>query len=336
MKSKKFIIIFFVVTALLFAAMIVVAVIKSDKNLPDEPVVTDNNSAETTSIFVIPELEPETTFPEEYLLLVDSNLLNEMERLTNGVPAVDEDGNYYTAEDGELVYDASSVADYTNMKQNLAVLVYTFIEKGYSDNALQQIQRLYYYCYKSLSRYDYDELIDKISQCIPADGTNADDLTENAKEVFGMNREDGFSFVFETVSTAEISVHICDVKPYGQTELDERQEALCIYAQWHNPDDDGYERNIKEWLHRVISAFTVAGFGEKDIVTAQLLFVGSLAESDYRPDFTDIMINCFYPAGDTDYDYLKMTVMSEFGVSIDDNSALCDYLDGMTVYGTGE
>ena len=99
-------------------------------------------------------------------------------------------------------------------------------------------------------------------------------------EVFGFSRGDEFAFVFSPIEVAPIKVEFYNVRP-SDIVLTEAEESICIYENWHNPEDDGYERNLEGWLHNVIHVVTEKGYNDETVTLAQILFAGSLADSCY-------------------------------------------------------
>jgi hypothetical protein len=145
--------------------------------------------------------------------------------------------------------------------------------------------------------------------------------------VFGFSRGDGFAFVFKPFEVAKISVPFCDVLP-KEIELNEDLELFCIYNNWKNEDDDGYERNLEGWLHNVIAVASEAELSAEETVAAQILYAGSLADAEYRADWSEALIKCMKIENMT-YDNFKIAVEAEFGVSIDGNVPLQEYFEAI-------
>lgn len=261
---------------------------------------------------------------EKYL---DTSLVAYLERMEKGVPAIDKNGNYYCDENGELIYDISKEKDLEPVLDNLILLINHFAKEQYSVDALWQIQRFYVQYYDRFGGASFDELAEKLSACFPRGGADAETLADTLKNVFGFSRGDGFSFVFKPFEVAKISVPFCDVLP-KEIELNEDLELFCIYDNWKNEDDDGYERNLEGWLHNVIAVASEAELSAEETVAAQILYAGSLADAEYSADWSEALIRCMKTENMT-YDNFKIAVEAEFGVSIDGNVPLQEYFDAI-------
>lgn len=339
MLNNKPLIIIAAIILVLSIGVTVALVVTNNDDTPDTPDVTDEPIISDTPItpddpIQIPVFLGNTELTEERAVLLDRGILSEIERLKTGVPKEDDEGNYLTDEHGILIYESSYVVDYPDMETNLAVIINHFADKGYTNEAIIQIQRYYFHFARTFTEYDTEELFEKIALCFPAEGTTPDELTLKAEEVFGQIRDDGFRFVFEEPDTiAEIQVVFCDVKPCGNTALTEDKEALCIFNEWYTENES--ERNLEGWLHKIINEMCDFGYGEKEIVIAQLLYAGSLSETEYRYDLIEAIRGCVSVEEEPTIEKLKLDVQATFDVNIEDNVALIDYLEGATVYAKG-
>ncbi len=257
---------------------------------------------------------------EKYL---DTSLIAYLERMEKGVPAVDENGNYYCDENGDLVYDTSKEKDLEPVLDNLILLINHFAKEQYSVDAIWQIQRFYVQYYDRFGGASFAELAENLSACFPRGGADAETLADTVLRVFGFSRGDGFAFVFKPFEVAKISVPFCDVLP-KEIELNEDLELFCIYDNWKNEDDDGYERNLEGWIHNVIAVASEAELSIEETIAAQILYAGSLADAEYRADWGEALIRCMKTENMT-YDNFKIAVEAEFGVSIDGNIPLQEY-----------
>ena len=295
----------------------------------DKTVATDN-----IGVVVVPTFDGNTCLSKEREEMLESNILLQIDRLKSGVPIEDDDGNYLTDENGELVYESSYVVDYIDMEANLAVIINHFADKGYSIEAIKQIQRYYFNYAWTFVKYDKDTLFEMLEMCFPANGTTPDALTEKAEEVFGQFRDDGFAFVFkEPDRVADIYVSVCDVKPWGETEVPSGKAHLCIFNELYSGDET--ERNLEGWLHKIINELSSHGYGEKDIIIAQLLYAGSLTEIEYSSGIIDNIRKCIDADKTQSVEDLELLVRDIFDVDIRENIALIDYLYGNTAYGNG-
>lgn len=210
---------------------------------------------------------------------------------------------------------------------NLITLINHFAKEEYSMDANRQIQRFYLINYDRFLDTSYEDLIAGIVECFPKEGADAETLGDTVLNVFGISSGDGCAFVFSPIEVAEIKVEFYNVAP-GDVTLTDEAEALCIYDNWRNEEDDGYERNLEGWLHNVISVAQENGFDDEKTFVAQILYAGSLANAEYRSDWKDAMLRCFAVTEWT-YDSFKQAVETEFGVSIDYNVPIQEYFSSV-------
>lgn len=339
MLNNKYLIIIISIVLVISIGVTVALVVINKDGTPDPPDVTEDPIISDTPIIPdkpsqIPVFLGNADLSDERTALLDGGILAEIERLKTGVPKEDGEGNYLTDEHGILIYETSYVVDYPDMETNLAVIINHFADKGYTEEAIIQIQRYYYHFARTFTEYDTEELFEKIALCFPAEGTTPEDLTLKAEEVFGQIRDDGFRFVFkEPDKIAEICAVFCDVKAWGNTELSEDREKLCIFNELYSGNES--ERNLEGWLHKIINEMADFGYGEKELVIAQLLYAGSLSETEYRYDLIEAMRSCISCEQEQTPEELLLAVRIVFDVNIEDNVALMDYLDGVTVYEGG-
>jgi len=282
---------------------------------------------EIIPIEVIPAFTGNAELSDERKAYVNHGILSEIERTMAGVPVADENGSILTDEAGSFIFEATTAFDFTNIENNLAIMINHFADKGYSFDSIQQIQRMYFHYSSNYSKYEIDELLDKLEACFPSNGTTPEALTEKAKEVFGHVREDGFPFVFEDTVVAEFSFYFCDVKPYFNEELSEEDEMICIFDIWHSEENAEYERNLELWCHKIVKDLQKKNMDDETIIAAQILYAASLADTEYRATLIDDLVLCF--ADDAMYD---ITVFNDkayeiFGINIEDNVPLMEYLN---------
>lgn len=317
-----------VVSVILVIAMVVGGMVffinKDDEKDPIDTLPVDTTVDDNFGV----TLNPSTgnyviDFDEGNEVFLDPSLIPYLERMEIGVPAIDDNGNYYLYNDGDVVYDESQEKDLEGVLDNLILLINHFAKEEYSMEASHQIQRFYVEYYDRFTTVSFDDMASKIAKCFPKGGADPEELNDKVIEVFGYNRGDNCAFVFAPMELAPIKVEFYNVLP-KTVELTAAMESHCIYESWHNQEDDGYERNLEAWLHNVISAASEAGLSEDKIVVAQIIYAGSIADAEYRPDWASALVKCLN-IEDWSYDNLKMAVDAEFGVSLDSNVPIQEY-----------
>ena len=299
----------------------------SDTTEIQPPHQTGDTPDDTSEpIKVIPAFTGNTELSDERKTYINQGVLAEIERAMTGVPAADENGSILTDEKGEFFFEATTAFDFTNIENNLAIIINHFADKGYSFDSIQQIQRMYFHYSSNYSKYGIEELLEKLESCFPPDGTTPEALTERAKEVFGHVREDGFPFVFEDTVVADLSFYFCDVKPYFNEELSEEDEKICIFDVWHSEENAEYERNLELWCHKIIMDLQKKNTDSEAIIAAQILYAASLADTEYHATLIEKLELCFADNAIHDIPRLNDKVYEVFGINIEDNVPLMDYL----------
>lgn len=303
-----------------------------DLPIAGEPPVTSPESND--EVIVVKPFEGNSTLTDKRKQLLETAILDEIALYKKGSPLCDEYGSILTDEHGILIYVSNALVDYDGVETNLAVIINHFADKGYSDEAIRQLQRYYFNYARAFAKYHTENILDKLELCFPPNGTTPDELTEKAKDVFGQIREDGFPFVFEEpVPVKELPVPFCAVKAWGDTSLTVEREKLCIYDLISSENES--EFNLEGWLHKIVNEMSDFGYGEKEIIVAQLLYAGSLVDTEYRHDLLDAMRQCMPLEAEPTIEEFKMHVQNRFDVNIEDNVALMDYLEGRTAYEKG-
>ena len=336
MKSKKWLVIavsLLLVVSTLIGAVAVIQFGGGTPNTPSENETVEWTASELEDLF---GTEPDFSFEHttgdavvdfddgcEYFL--DESLLPYLERMEMGVPATDEEGNYYLNADGKIVYDTATEKHVEGVLDNLITLINHFAREEYSINASHEIQRFYVQYYDQFLGSSFDDLTAGLAACFPKGGADPETLHESVLKEFGFVSGDDFASVFKLLEVAEIHVDFSNVKP-NAVELTDEDEALCIYDEVKNPDDEGYERNLEGWLHNVISACNHADLDEERIYVAQLIYVGSLADAVYRADWADELVKCL-SVEDWRFDPLKLAVEASFGVSLDGNVPVQNFFE---------
>ena len=297
----------------------------------DAPIDREPTTEDESPIVL---LSGDTALSREREALFDPTIIAKIEGMRVGTPIADEEGNYLTDENGVLLYEGGNPQLCDALMHNLAVIVNHFCDREYSAESITQLQRFYYHYAQNLTVFTADELLNNMESCFPTVGTTAESLSTKAEEVFGMHRSDGYRLVFENdAPPMMLRVAFCEVKPHKEYVLTEEQAALCIYDAWADSTED--ERNLHAWLHTVTHQLYAHGYGEKEIVVAQLLYAGSLAECEYRHDWLDALRQCISREREMSADELRRAVQLTFDVDIANNVALMDYLEGATAYRTG-
>ena len=320
-----------IVSLVLVAASVIGAVFIFGGNTDTPPAETTATQATTNDGLHFDHITGDAVidFDEGNEKYLDTSLIVYLERMEKGVPAVDENGNYYCDENGELIYDTSKEKDLEPVLDNLILLINHFAKEQYSVDAIWQIQRFYVQYYDRFGGASFAELTEKISACFPRGGADAETLADTIQSVFGFSRGDGFAFVFKPFEVAKISITFCDVRP-KEAALSADLELFCIYDNWKNEDDDGYERNLEGWLHNVIALASEAELSAEETIAAQILYAGSLADAEYRADWGEVLIRCMKTENMT-YDNFKIAVEADFGVSIDGNVPLQEYFEAISM-----
>lgn len=296
----------------------------TDTQPPDQ---SRDDTDEFIPIEVIPAFTGNAELSDERKAYLNRGILSEIERTMAGVPVADENGSILTDENGAFIYESTTAFDFTNIEHNLAIIINHFADKGYSFEAIQQVQRMYFHYSSNYSKYEIDELLKKLEACFPSNGTTAEALTEKAKEVFDHVREDGFSFVFEDTVVAEFSFYFCDVKPYFNEELSEEDEMICIFDIWHSEENAEYERNLELWCHKIVKDLQKKNIDDETIIVAQIFYAASLADTEYRATLIDDLVLCFADNAMYNITVFNDKVYQVFGINIEDNVPLMEYLN---------
>lgn len=328
MKNKN--IILAIISVILVTVLTVGAVFTIHNNRTDmteETESADDTTSDDTDDVSYITIDTVIEFDEGNEVYLDESIIPYLERMDQGVPAIDEDGNYHLYADGNIVYDHSGEKKLEAVLDNIILLINHFADEEYSMDAMHQIQRFYVEYHDRLEDIPFSELSTKIAKCFPKEGADPETLNQTIIEVFGYNRGDECAFVFSPMLISLIKVEFYNVKP-KDIELTDSMELLCIYDSWKNEEDDGYERNLEGWFHNIICLAKTENISDEKIVVAQILYAGSIADAEYRSDWSDALIRCL-SIDDWNYDSLKMSVEYEFGVSLDYNVPIKAYFDAL-------
>ena len=205
---------------------------------PKDPDTTDNGTVVDPEDIQHTTGNPVIEFDEGNEVYLDESILSYLERMDQGVPAIDENGNYYLYDDGDVVYDYSGEKKLEAVLDNVILLINHFVKENYSMEAIHQIQRFYIEYHDRFEGVPFEELSEKLEKCFSVEGADPDTLNQTVIEVFGYNRGDECAFVFSPMTVAPIKVEFYNVLP-KEVELTESMELLCIYDSWMNEEDDG-------------------------------------------------------------------------------------------------
>ncbi len=306
-------------------------------SIAEQPSVTNITSVTypfDDEIIIVKPFEGNASLSDARKSLLETNILDEIVLYKKGSPKCDEFGNVLTDEHGVVIYESNALVDYDEVETNLAIIINYFADKNYSSEAIHQLQRYYFNYARAFAKYNTENVLERLELCFPSNGTTPNELTKKAEEVFGQIREDGFQFVFETpVPVKEQEIAFFAVKAWGNTTLTIERERFCIFELWYSGNE--YERNLEGWLHKIINEMSDFGYGEKEIIIAQLLFSGSLIDTEYRCDLMEAIYQCIPVEIEHSFEELKLMVQNKFDVDIEENIALMDYLEGKTSYKKG-
>lgn len=110
-------------------------------------------------------------------------------------------------EGNELYLDVTVIEALTNMEaegeeelvnailDGEIMLINYFVKAGYEKKAICQIQRFYYDFYDQLQELEIEDVIEKVSFCIPAEGATLDGFANTVQSLFGWGGEWDFDYV---------------------------------------------------------------------------------------------------------------------------------------------
>lgn len=189
MKNPK---VWIVVSAVIFALCVVALMVYWVTKEPSE----EPNGRDTTAT------EP----PTEAITEPQTEAVTTPEPTSRSVIDLD-DGN-------EIYLDASVVEVLTNMEaegeEDLVnaildgeiTLINHFVKAGYSKKGICQIQRFYYDLYDQLKEKPIEAVIEKLTDCIHAEGATLDGFAQAVQAAFGWGGEWNFDYVIGTEGVA--------------------------------------------------------------------------------------------------------------------------------------
>ena len=330
MKNK-----IFIIAPIVLAAIIVVVWIALGVTKPPTPP-DDETQPEETEEYYVPPIVGDTEISEERKPLLDENIIDLIENADKQIPKLDENGNIITDENGNIVTESVEMPDYTNVKDNIIVIVNEFADRGYSEEAIALVQRFYFRYYDRLGEYTSDELIDKLTYCFSKSDNTPSELSRKITSTFGLYREDKFAFLFEeSLSSSETKVLFFEVKPHSDYSCAGKIEIDCLYSEWFTENGDAvHDRNLEAYLHTIAYRMNEANATAFDIRLAQLLYCAFIADTEYRADGIDLLISTV-TANSENFDLLRESLLESFGVDISSNRIISAYYKGVTEFNEG-
>ena len=330
MKHKIFIIAPIIVATVLVIVWLCVG-------RPLSPEVPDDETQQTeTEEYYVPPLVGDSEISEERKPLLDENIMDVIERAGSKIPMVDEDGNIVTDESGNIVMENVETPDYSNVKENLIVIVNAFADRGYSEESIALVQRFYFRYYDILSEYSSSDLIEKLTSCFSATENVKSELCRTISAIFGLYRDDEFAFLFEeSLPPADIKALFFEVKPTVKFEWSDELERHCIYSAWFAQNGDAvHDRHLEDYLHTIVYRMNRKDASPFDIRLAQLIYCAYVSDAEYRADGIDLLIDAVTAHSD-DFDDLKFCILELFDVNIYSNRIIPSYYAGITEFNEG-
>lgn len=362
--SKKAKIILAVIAALLVitAIMLTVVFVNMDKNhtalnkeeqnsslnpKPDaetsetppvkEPDGTDMEGGEKAEFEKVVGLVGNTTLTPEREVLLEANIIKTIEFTNSKLPILNEEGNYYTDENGNLVCYEIETRDYTGMKENLIIIVNAMADAGYPIEPIWYAQRLYFFCYDDLGELTSEQVLSGLMKVFMKSGNTVETVNLMAVEHLGIRRTDECQFVFQDViPPADITPVFSEVDVKINFEWKEEYSKYSILEQWKiEHGESEYDRNMEHYLQLIVCKMVENSASEHDVRLAQLIYSSYLANAKYRADWLTILTDAF-KLGTPDYVLLCENMNALFGADMNGNQAIADYYDGLSNFYGGE
>ena len=302
-----------------------------------EPDGTDMDGGEKAEFDKVVGLVGNTTLTPEREVLLEPNIIKTIEFSNSKLPILNEEGNYYTDENGNLVCYAIDVRDYTGMKENLIIIANAMADAGYPIEPIWYAERLYFVCYDDLGELTSEEVISGLMKVFMKSGNTVETVNLMAIEHLGIRRIDDCQFVFQDViPPADITPVFSEVDVRINFEWKEEYSKYSILEQWKiEHGESEYDRNMEHYLQLIVCKMAENGASEHDVRLAQLIYSSYLANVKYRADWLTILMDAF-SLGTPDYVLLCENMNALFGADMNGNQVIADYYDGLSNFYGGE
>ena len=97
--------------------------------------------------------------------------------------------------------DAGNDDEVNVILDTMLLLINEFVDREYSALAVAQVQRFYFTYRNEIGEISFDDLCDKIGECISASGADANTFASKVQSKFGFGDRTDFTYVF----SAEVS-----------------------------------------------------------------------------------------------------------------------------------
>lgn len=296
-----------------------------------EPDGTDMDGGEKAEFNKIVGLVGNTTLTPEREVLLEPNIIKTIEFANSKLPILNEDGNYYTDENGNIVCYEIEVRDYSGMKENLIIIANAMADAGYPIEPIWYAQRLYFVCHDDLGELTSEEVISGLMKVFMKSGNTVETVNLMAIEHLGIRRTDDCQFVFQDViPPADITPVFSEVDVRINFEWKEEYSKYSILEQWKiEHGESEYDRNMEHYLQLIVCKMVENGAPEHDVRLAQLIYSSYLANVKYRADWLTIMLDAF-ELGTPNHVLLCENMNEIFGADMNGNQAIADYYDGLS------
>lgn len=298
---------------------------------------TDMGGGEKAEFDKVEALVGNTTLTPEREVLLEPNIIKTLEFANSKLPILNEEGNYYTDENGNLVCYEIELRDYTGMKENLIIIVNAMADAGYPIEPIWYAQRLYFECYDDMNDLTTEQITEGMMKVFAKSGNTVESVNLMAIEHLGVRRIDECQFVFQDViPPAEITPYFAEVDAKIKYEWKEEYERYSILDQWKiEHGESEYDRNLEHYLQIIVCKMVEIGASEHDIRLGQLLYSSYLANIKYRADWLTILLDAF-EHGTPDYVLLCENMNDIFGADMNGNQVIADYYDGISNFYGGD